>query len=112
MGTAVSRIINELKKRGGLRGTDLANVAKVSRATVSRWSTGKSIPHPKTQTVIADLNYVVNRLADLYTPDESRLWLYSMHPMLGGERAIELIHAGRTEEVLEVIERLDAGAYV
>jgi hypothetical protein len=31
--------------------------------------------------------------------------------MLGGERAIDLINAGRTEEVLAVIETLDAGAY-
>ena len=112
MGTAVSRVIDELQRRGGLKGTDVANVTKVSRATVSRWSTGKAVPHPKTQTVIADLNYVVNRLADLYTSDETRLWLYSRHPMLDGERAIELIHGGRTEEVLEVIERLDAGSYL
>jgi hypothetical protein len=31
--------------------------------------------------------------------------------MLEGERAIDLINAGRTEPVLAIIEGLDSGAY-
>jgi len=31
--------------------------------------------------------------------------------MLKGERAVDLINTGRTEEVLAVIEALDAGGY-
>ena len=54
----------------------------------------------------------MDRLADFYTPDETRLWLHAGHPLLNNERAIDLISAGRTEEVLAVIERLDAGAYL
>ena len=65
----------------------------------------------KTQTAIADLRTVVDRLSDFYTPDETRLWLHSRHPLLDNERAIDLINAGRTEDVLAVIERLDADAY-
>lgn len=55
---------------------------------------------------------VVDRLADFYTADEIRLWLHSRHPLLNGERAIDLINADRAEEVLAVIERLGAGTYV
>jgi uncharacterized protein (DUF2384 family) len=62
--------------------------------------------------VIADLRYVVDRLSDFYASDETRLWLHSRHPLMNGQRAIDLINADRTEEVLAVIERLDAGAYV
>jgi uncharacterized protein (DUF2384 family) len=62
--------------------------------------------------VIADLRYVVERLSDFYTADETRLWLHSRHPLLNGERAIDLINREQTEDVLAVIERLDAGAYV
>lgn len=61
--------------------------------------------------MIAQLRYVVDRLGDFYTPDEKRLWLHTSHPMLKGERAVDLINARRTEEVLAVIESLDAGAY-
>jgi transcriptional regulator with XRE-family HTH domain len=111
MASAVSRMLDELKTRGGLRGTDVANIAAVSPATVSRWTSGKAFPHPKTQLVISDLRYVVDRLAEFYSPEETRIWLYSRHPLLNGERAIDLIHAGQTDEVLAVIESLDQGTY-
>ncbi len=109
--TAISRILDFLKDDGGLQGKDIANIVAVSPATVSRWSSGKTTPDLRTQTVIAELRYVVDRLADVYTPDETRLWLHSKHPMLKSARAIDLINAGRTEDVLAVIEALDAGAY-
>ena len=54
----------------------------------------------------------MDRLSDFYTPDETRLWLHARHPLLNGERAIDRINEGRTEEVLAVIERLDSGAYI
>lgn len=112
MSTAVARILDDLRSRGGLQGKDIANIVDVSTATVSRWSRGNGTPTLHTQTVIADLRYVVERLSDFYTPEETRLWLHSRHPLLNNERAIDLITADRTEEVLAVIERLDAGAFV
>jgi transcriptional regulator with XRE-family HTH domain len=111
MSAAVSRILDHLKNDGGLQGKDIANIVAVSPATVSRWSNGKATPDLRTQTVIAELRYVVDRLADFYTPDETRLWLHARHPMLGTARAIDLINSGRTEDVLAVIEALDSGAY-
>lgn len=112
MSTAVARILDGLRSVGGLQGKDIANIVDVSTATVSRWSKGNGTPNIHTQTVIADLRYVVDRLSDFYTSDETRLWLHSRHPLMNGERAIDLINSDRTEEVLAVIERLDAGAYV
>ena len=111
MRSAVSRILDHLKDDGGLQGKDIANIVAVSPATVSRWSSGKATPDLKTQIVIAELRYVVDRLADFYTPEETRLWLHASHPMLGGARPIDLINGGRTAEVLAVIEALDSGAY-
>ena len=111
MSTAVSRIIDHLRDDGGLQGKDIANIVSVSPATVSRWSSGRATPALKTQTGIAELRYVVDRLADFYTPDETRLWLHAGHPLLDGERAIDFITSGRTADVLALIENLDAGAY-
>jgi transcriptional regulator with XRE-family HTH domain len=111
MSTALSRILDHLRDDGGLQGKDIANIVAVSPATVSRWSSGKATPDLRTQTVIAELRYVVDRLNDFYTPDETRIWLHTAHQMLKGERAIDLINIGRTEEVLAVIESLDSGAY-
>ncbi|MBX9596011.1 MAG: hypothetical protein K2X46_16730 [Roseomonas sp.] len=111
MSGAVARIVDDLRTRGGLKGTDLANITEVSQATVSRWAAGKASPHPKTQLVISDLKYVVDRLADFYTPEETRIWLYAKHPLMDGARAIDLIHDGQTDRVLTVIESLGDGTY-
>lgn len=111
MTSAIAKILDDLHDRGALKGTDVANITSVSQATVSRWITGKASPQPKTQLLISNLRYVVDRLADFYSPDETRLWLYSKHRLLNGERAIDLIHQGRTDEVLAVIESLDEGTY-
>jgi DNA-binding XRE family transcriptional regulator len=100
--------LEDLRETAGLKSVDIANIVNVSEATVSRWSKGMALPHPKTQLVLSDLHYVVNRLRDSYTRDETRLWLYARHPQLGGERAIDLVASSRAEDVLTVIERLDS----
>jgi DNA-binding XRE family transcriptional regulator len=104
--------LEDLREMAGLKNVDIANIVDVSEATVSRWGKAMSLPHPKTQLMLSDLHYVVNRLRDSYTRDEARLWLYSRHPQLDGERAIDRIAAGRAEDVLTVIERLDSAAFV
>src|ERR1700739_1837543 len=111
MANAVAEIIDDLRDRGGLKGTDGANIAEVSPATVSRWASGKALPHPKTQLVISDLRYVVDRLSEFYTPEETRLWLYSKHRLLNGQRAIDLINQNQADQVLAVIESLDEGTF-
>jgi uncharacterized protein (DUF2384 family) len=111
MESAMVTVLENLKLAGGLRGADVANIAAVSPATVSRWTSGKALPHPKTQLVISDLRYVIDRLAEFYTPEETRLWLYSRHRLLDGKRPIDLIQVGQAEEVLAVIESLDQGTY-
>ena len=52
------------------------------------------------------------RLGEYYGNEEVRAWLYARHPQLDGARAIDLIHDGRTEEVIAKLDRLDADAYL
>ena len=111
-GNAITKTIDDLKDRGNLSGIDVANIMEVSKATVSRWTTGKSTPHPKSQLVLSDLRYVVDRLAEFYNPDETRTWLYARNDLLDGDRAIALIQDDRTDEVLAVIERLGSLTYL
>ena len=108
----VMRFLAELQSEGGLKGTDIANFAEVSKATVSRWSNGRKSPHPKTQLILSDLHYVVRRLGAYYAPEEIRAWLYARHPQLDGARAIDRIHEGRSEDVLAVLDRLESDAYL
>jgi len=110
--TAVSRLVAGLKEYGGLKGRDIANIVGVSPPTVSRWSKGEGGPTIEKQTTIAELRWVAERLSDFYEPDEVRLWLQSPHPQMEGQKPYDLVNAGRTSEVLEVIERLDSGVYL
>ncbi len=112
MSTAVTKTLDDLRDAGALSGVDIANITNVSKATVSRWSSGKADPQPRAQLILSDLRYTTMRLAEFYSRDETRVWLYSRNEMLGGERAIDLIHDSRTEEVLAAIERLAATTYV
>lgn len=110
--SAVMKTISDLKDRGKLTGVDVANITNVSKATVSRWVNGSTAPKPSTQLILSDLRYVVDRLAEFYTPDETRMWLYARNELLGGASAMELIHQGKTDEVLQAIGRLDSLTYL
>ena len=111
-GKPVVQFIERLQQTGGLKGTDIANFAGVSKATVSRWASGQKSPHPKAQLIMSDLSYVVMRLDEYYSQEEGRAWLYALHPQLDGERAIDLIRSGRTEEVIAILDRLDEDVYL
>jgi len=110
--TSIARNIEDIESLGGLRGTDIANITDVSKATVSRWRTGAIKPRPRNELILSDLHYVVRRLQDYYTSEEIRTWLYARHPQLDGERAFDLINAERTIEVLRVLDRLDSDGYL
>jgi hypothetical protein len=51
-------------------------------------------------------------LADLYEPDEARLWLFARQKLLNGEIPAELIRQGRTDEALKIIRQILDGVYV
>jgi putative toxin-antitoxin system antitoxin component (TIGR02293 family) len=111
-GGAVARYIEQFEKQANLRGSDIANFTGVSKATVSRWRSGTASPNPKNERIISDLHYVMDRLSDFYTPAEIRTWLYAPHPQLEGRRAIDVLHDGKMTEVLQTLDRLEAGVYL
>jgi uncharacterized protein (DUF2384 family) len=110
--SALATYIDKLQDDGGLKGTDIANIADVSSATVHRWKSGSHVPRPDTQLLLAQLHYVVSRLDDYYSAEEVRIWLYAPHPQLEGQRAIDLIVEGRTADVIAILDRLDAESYL
>lgn len=112
MSTAVANVIQQINKSSTLKGVDLANITQASTATVSRWKKGKATPNTNTQLILSDLRYVVDTLAEFYSPDEIRLWLYASNHLLDGRKAIDLIHNQQTDEVLDAIERLASHSFI
>jgi hypothetical protein len=108
----IARKLESLQKKGSIRSVDVANVLQIRPETVSRWNQGKAFPQPEAEKTLLDLEYVVDQLADLYEPDEARLWLLSRQKLLNGEVPAELIRQHRTDEVIQVIRQLLEGVFV
>lgn len=67
------------------------------------------VREPEAET---DLDRIRIELLEIYDEREIEVWLTSPQPQLDGARAIDLIEGGRAEEVLQIIRRLNDGAYL
>lgn len=112
MVTAIARKLRSIKDRGGISAREVAQLLDTTPQTVSRWQTGRASPQPTSLDRLLKLDWIADQLASLYESDEARLWLFSPHAELDGLRPADLIAAGRTDEVLEIIDRLQSAAYV
>jgi len=108
----IARKLESLQQKGSIKSVDVANVLQIRPETVSRWNQGKAFPQPEAERTLLDLEYVVDQLADLYQPDEARMWLFSRQKLLDGEVPADLIRQHRTDDVLKIIRQLLEGVYV
>ncbi|HEX3398254.1 MAG TPA: antitoxin Xre/MbcA/ParS toxin-binding domain-containing protein [Steroidobacteraceae bacterium] len=108
----ISRKLENLERKGSIRSVDVAKVLQIRPETVSRWNQGKAFPRRDAEKALLDLEYVVERLADLYEPDEARLWLFSRQKLLDGKIPAELIQQGHADNVINVIRQIEEGVYV
>jgi transcriptional regulator with XRE-family HTH domain len=89
----------------------LADLLGVSRSRVTRWLKGEGID-PANAERIDLLELVSANLRRVYEPDAVRAWLMGVNPQLGDRRPIDLVRAGKTEELMRAIraERADSFA--
>src|SRR5213595_1086079 len=89
----------------------LADMLGVSRAQVTRWLRGSGID-PLNAEKVDLLELVWANLLRLYEREAALAWLFGLNPFLGDRRPIDLIRAGRTEELMRAIraERSDVFA--
>jgi len=111
MATAVARKLDNIKDRGGISAREVAQLLDTTPQTISRWQTGRSSPQPDSLNRLLRLEWLAEQLGQFYEPDEARLWLFSPHGELGGERPADLVAGDRIDEVLAIIDRLQSAAY-
>src|SRR5918912_425464 len=89
----------------------LADMLGVSRSRVTRWLRGAGIDPDNAERVDL-LELVWSNLLRLYDPETARSWLFGLNPALGDRRPIDLVRAGRAEELMRAIraERADSFA--
>ena len=101
-----------LRDRAAIRAVDVANMLGTTPETVSRWNRGRAYPRPGKESLLVDLEYIVERLSEFYSdPRTARAWLYSRHKYFDGLRPADLIQEGRIEEVLEAIQTMADPTY-
>ena len=89
----------------------LADMLGVSRSQVTRWLRGAGID-PLNAEKIDLLELVWSSVLRLYDKEAALAWLFGVNPLLGDRRPIDLIRAGRVEELMRAIraERADSFA--
>ena len=89
----------------------LADMLGVSRSQVTRWLRGAGID-PLNAERVDLLELVWSNLLRIYDKQAALAWLFGVNPGLGDRRPIDLIRAGRTEELMRAIrsERADSFA--
>ncbi|HZF13594.1 MAG TPA: helix-turn-helix domain-containing protein [Thermoanaerobaculia bacterium] len=112
MGTAVARRIETIKQRGGIKAREVAQLLDTTPETVSRWQAGKVEPQQGRLEKLLTLEWLLDELAEIYPPEEVRLWLFASHKLLAGEAPANRIQQGKTADVLAIIYQLRDGAYV
>ena len=92
-------------------GAAVADLLGVSRSRVTRWLRGAGID-PVNAEKVDLLELVWSNLLRIYDPEAARSWLFGLNPTLGDRRPIDLVRAGRTEELMRAIraERADSFA--
>jgi uncharacterized protein (DUF2384 family) len=89
----------------------LAEILGVSRSRVTRWLKGAGID-PLNAEKVDLLELVWSNLLRVYETEAARMWLWGANPNLGDRRPIDLVRAGRAEELMRAIraERADSFA--
>ena len=89
----------------------LADMLGVSRSQGTRWLRRADLDATNAEKVDL-LELVWSNLLRLYDREAALAWLFGLNPSLDDRRPIDLIRAGRTEEVMYAIraERSDAFA--
>jgi transcriptional regulator with XRE-family HTH domain len=89
----------------------VADLLGVSRSRITRWLKGEGID-PLNAEKVDLLELVSANLRRIYEPAAVRAWLMGVNPNLGDRRPIDLVRAGKTEELMQAIraERADSFA--
>ncbi len=112
MSGAVARKLESIRSKGAMKNTDIADILDARPETVSRWNSGKAYPHARIEKLLLELEFIVDQLADFYSPQEARLWLFSPQKLLEGRAPASMIRAGKIDSVRLLVDQLRESVYL
>lgn len=108
-GTEVRRRLDWLT--AVLGSNHVADLLGVNRSQPSRWRSGAEGLAASNQRAVLDLDYVIVRLHQLWTPDVAAIWLDSPNAQLGGATPLEVLRQRGATDVVQAIDAEAQGAY-
>ena len=87
----------------------VAEILAVSPSQPSRWRTGKEGISPENARLVTDLEYVISRLLQLYSPALATVWLTSYNAHLES-RPVDVLHLRGALAVAAAIDAEAQGA--
>ena len=106
-GTLTQRL-DAIRKKGALKNVQLARLLGMRPETVTRWNRGRSTPHASTEQILQELEEILDDLAPLLTPVETRSWFFAPNRSLAGGTPADLVRRGHLEEVRLLVESMRA----
>jgi hypothetical protein len=88
----------------------VAGVLGVSVSQPSRWRTGEERISPENARLVTDLEYVMSRLFQLYSPTLAKVWLESYNAHLES-RPVDVFRLRGALAVAEAVDAEAQGAY-
>ena len=101
MVVATAAKVRALKRDFGT-GATLADLLGVNRSQVTCWLRGAGIDVLNAEKIDL-LELVWSGVRRIYDAETARAWLFGLNPHLGDRRPIDLIRAGRAEELLHAL---------
>lgn len=87
--------------RSGITQAELAKAVGAGTRAVQNWATGANAPRGRAIEHLLDVKTIVDLLGETYTDEGVDIWLRSRNRNLDLQRPIDLLQAGRLDEVLE-----------
>lgn len=89
-----------------------AELLGVSRQQPAAWNAARERIGSENRRKLSDLFYLVDRLSQVVHPARVREWLIAPNVVLGGGRPLDVFRTRGPIPLVEMIERLEQGAYV
>lgn len=106
----VARVIARAREQAGLTAAELAEIVGIGTRQLQNWASGRGTPATSARLrQLLDLQYVLDLIAEVFDDEGGVMWLHARNRTLGGERPLDLLASGRTDEVIELLDRLADG---
>ncbi|QHC65414.1 hypothetical protein GSU68_01665 [Rathayibacter sp. VKM Ac-2759] len=85
-------------------GVEVAKLLDVNRSQPSQWSNGQEHPGPRTAQMLLDLDYVVAKALQAWSPKAAIDWLSGSNSVLDGARPIDVLKMSGSGEVIKALD--------